>query len=262
MNCAIFLISYDASLARDNRFLKFVSDWEVCCLWLFPVCRLLLLCLHFPANQIHLGHMVSVDSAIQKSIWVCNSASCSLGSYRAVLFTAYPYSFLWCFLSIMGHSSISYLVLEASVSLENWKLVMCHKRCNMKIISEKTKLRHMRKSKANKFLVTLFYYFWAKSLPKQYQFLFAWWKSFKLWFSDSEYVYFHWNRLYFNKNRRILKPAEIVDLLKGVMVLVCCYLMGYIDTSVCYHIIKTQSTIKLYLFFNMLEIADRWVVVI
>ncbi|XP_071538796.1 transmembrane anterior posterior transformation protein 1 [Panulirus ornatus] len=63
--------------------------------------------------------------------------------------------------------------------------------------------------------------------------------------------------LYFNKNRRILKPAEIVDLLKGVMVLVCCYLMGYIDTSVCYHIIKTQSTIKLYLFFNMLEIADR-----
>ncbi|KAK8388183.1 hypothetical protein O3P69_020217 [Scylla paramamosain] len=63
--------------------------------------------------------------------------------------------------------------------------------------------------------------------------------------------------LYFSKNRRILKPAEIVDLLKGVMVLVCCYLMGYIDTSVCYHIIKTQSTIKLYLFFNMLEIADR-----
>ncbi|KAG7158388.1 TAPT1-like [Homarus americanus] len=62
---------------------------------------------------------------------------------------------------------------------------------------------------------------------------------------------------YFNKNRRILKPAEIVDLLKGVMVLVCCYIMGYIDTSVCYHIIKTQSTIKLYLFFNMLEIADR-----
>ncbi|KAG0726119.1 Protein TAPT1 [Chionoecetes opilio] len=63
--------------------------------------------------------------------------------------------------------------------------------------------------------------------------------------------------LYFSKNRRILKPAEIVDLLKGVMVLVCCYLMGYIDTSVFYHIIKTQSTIKLYLFFNMLEIADR-----
>lgn len=63
--------------------------------------------------------------------------------------------------------------------------------------------------------------------------------------------------LYFSKNRRILKPAEIVDLLKGLMVLVCCYLMGYIDTSVCYHIIKTQSTIKLYLFFNMLEIADR-----
>ncbi|KAK4289596.1 hypothetical protein Pmani_037444 [Petrolisthes manimaculis] len=58
-------------------------------------------------------------------------------------------------------------------------------------------------------------------------------------------------------NRRILKPAEIVDLLKGFMVIVCCYLIGNIDTSVCYHIIKTQSTIKLYLFFNMLEIADR-----
>ncbi|CAL4180251.1 unnamed protein product, partial [Meganyctiphanes norvegica] len=62
---------------------------------------------------------------------------------------------------------------------------------------------------------------------------------------------------YSHKKRGILKPAEVVDLLKGIILLICCYLVGYIDSSVCYHIIKTQSTIKLYLFFNMLEIADR-----
>lgn len=56
---------------------------------------------------------------------------------------------------------------------------------------------------------------------------------------------------------RLLKPAESVDLVKGVLLLSCCYIMTWIDTSVLYHLIKTQSTIKLYLFFNILEIADR-----
>lgn len=62
---------------------------------------------------------------------------------------------------------------------------------------------------------------------------------------------------YRNTKHGILKPAEVVDLLKGIILFICCYLVGFIDSSVCYHIIKTQSTIKLYLFFNMLEIADR-----
>ncbi|KAL7643625.1 UNVERIFIED_CONTAM: hypothetical protein RMT77_005608 [Armadillidium vulgare] len=56
---------------------------------------------------------------------------------------------------------------------------------------------------------------------------------------------------------RLMKPAEIIDLLKGALLILCCYVISYIDTSVFYHIIKTQSTIKLYFFFNMLEIADR-----
>ncbi|MCL4126172.1 UNVERIFIED_CONTAM: hypothetical protein GTU68_009455 [Idotea baltica] len=56
---------------------------------------------------------------------------------------------------------------------------------------------------------------------------------------------------------RLMKPAEIVDLLKGSLLIICCYAISYVDTSVLYHMIKTQSTIKLYLFFNMLEIADR-----
>merc|ERR1719361_1702811 len=33
--------------------------------------------------------------------------------------------------------------------------------------------------------------------------------------------------------------------------------MSHIDTSMMYHLIKSQSVIKLYLFYNMLEVGDR-----
>ena len=33
--------------------------------------------------------------------------------------------------------------------------------------------------------------------------------------------------------------------------------MSYVDTSMLYHIIKSQSVIKLYLMYNMIEMADR-----
>lgn len=33
--------------------------------------------------------------------------------------------------------------------------------------------------------------------------------------------------------------------------------MLYIDTSMMYHLIRSQSVIKLYIFFNMLEVSDR-----
>lgn len=33
--------------------------------------------------------------------------------------------------------------------------------------------------------------------------------------------------------------------------------MMYLDTNMLYHLIKSQSVIKLYMFFNMLEIGDR-----
>ncbi len=54
--------------------------------------------------------------------------------------------------------------------------------------------------------------------------------------------------------RALLYPAEIIDLLKGLIMAACVYAMTYIDTSMMYHIIKSQSVIKLYLFYNMLEV--------
>jgi len=45
-----------------------------------------------------------------------------------------------------------------------------------------------------------------------------------------------------------------VDLTKGLLLAVCVYAMTHLDTSVMYHVIKSQSVIKLYLFFNMLEV--------
>ncbi|KAB0800762.1 hypothetical protein PPYR_06501 [Photinus pyralis] len=55
----------------------------------------------------------------------------------------------------------------------------------------------------------------------------------------------------------ILNPAEICDLLKGILIIFCSILMSYIDTNMMYHLIKSQSVIKLYIFYNMLEVADR-----
>jgi len=55
----------------------------------------------------------------------------------------------------------------------------------------------------------------------------------------------------------VLQPAEIVDILKGVILIVSSFLMSYIDIPMLYHIIKSQSVIKLYIFFNMLEVADK-----
>ncbi|KAF8767577.1 Transmembrane anterior posterior like protein [Argiope bruennichi] len=58
-------------------------------------------------------------------------------------------------------------------------------------------------------------------------------------------------------NYRSLQPAEICDLLK--VIILCCvsFSMMYVDTSMLYHIVKSQSVIKLYIMFNMLEVADK-----
>ena len=53
----------------------------------------------------------------------------------------------------------------------------------------------------------------------------------------------------------LLGAAETIDLLKGLIVATCVYVMWHIDTSMMYHIIKSQSVIKLYLFYNMLEVG-------
>ncbi|XP_063381483.1 protein TAPT1 homolog [Cydia fagiglandana] len=57
--------------------------------------------------------------------------------------------------------------------------------------------------------------------------------------------------------KSILKPAETCDVLKGFILLICSILMCYIDTNMMYHLVKSQSVMKLYIFFNMLEVGDR-----
>ena len=54
-----------------------------------------------------------------------------------------------------------------------------------------------------------------------------------------------------------LYPGEIIDLLKGLLIAICVLVFSYIDTSMMYHLIKSQSVIKLYIIFNMLEVGDR-----
>jgi hypothetical protein len=51
--------------------------------------------------------------------------------------------------------------------------------------------------------------------------------------------------------------AEICDVLKVVIVASTCVMMQWIDTSVMYHLVRGQSVIKLYIFYNMLEVADK-----
>ncbi|KAH0554715.1 protein TAPT1 homolog [Cotesia glomerata] len=59
------------------------------------------------------------------------------------------------------------------------------------------------------------------------------------------------------KSERFLRPAEICDLLKGIVVISCCVATTHFDTSIIYHRVKSQSVIKLYIFYNMLEVGDR-----
>lgn len=54
-----------------------------------------------------------------------------------------------------------------------------------------------------------------------------------------------------------LSPAEICDLLKGIVVVGCWAATWKVDTSMMYHLVKSQSVIKLYIFYNMLEVGDR-----
>lgn len=59
------------------------------------------------------------------------------------------------------------------------------------------------------------------------------------------------------RSQRLLTPAEICDLLKGTIWIACTFLMLSVDTNRVYHIIKSQSIIKLYIFYNMIEVGDR-----
>ncbi|XP_025191726.1 protein TAPT1 homolog [Melanaphis sacchari] len=58
-------------------------------------------------------------------------------------------------------------------------------------------------------------------------------------------------------NKKQLSAAEICDLLKMTVLITCFIMLIPLDTSMIYHLIKSQSVIKLYIFFNMLEVGDR-----
>ncbi|XP_065221340.1 protein TAPT1 homolog [Planococcus citri] len=74
-------------------------------------------------------------------------------------------------------------------------------------------------------------------------------------------VYGFFSRLFFAafgyRSKKYLKPAEICDILKITILVICSVVMSYIDTSIVYHLIKSQSVIKLYIFYNLLEVGDR-----
>lgn len=56
---------------------------------------------------------------------------------------------------------------------------------------------------------------------------------------------------------RLLQPAQVCDMLKALILVLCYSMMHYLDYAMIYHLIRGQSVIKLYLIFNMLEVADR-----
>ncbi|XP_058789778.1 protein TAPT1 homolog isoform X1 [Phymastichus coffea] len=59
------------------------------------------------------------------------------------------------------------------------------------------------------------------------------------------------------QKKEYLTSAEICDLLKGIVVFSCWIITWKVDTSMMYHLVKSQSVIKLYIFYNMLEVGDR-----
>ncbi|KAJ6659371.1 hypothetical protein lerEdw1_019103 [Lerista edwardsae] len=58
-------------------------------------------------------------------------------------------------------------------------------------------------------------------------------------------------------DRRLLQPAQVCDIFKGVILMICYFMLHYVDYSMMYHLIRGQSVIKLYIIYNMLEVADR-----
>ncbi|KAI6171162.1 hypothetical protein M3Y97_01069300 [Aphelenchoides bicaudatus] len=51
--------------------------------------------------------------------------------------------------------------------------------------------------------------------------------------------------------------AETCDLLKIVIIVIASIFMQAVDTSMLYHLVRGQGVIKLYIFYNMLEVADK-----
>lgn len=58
-------------------------------------------------------------------------------------------------------------------------------------------------------------------------------------------------------SRKILEPAQTCDILKGIIIVISCCLLNYLDISMMYHIIRGQAVLKLYVFYNIVELADK-----
>lgn len=58
-------------------------------------------------------------------------------------------------------------------------------------------------------------------------------------------------------SHRLFEPAQIIDIVKGLVLIGCAIPMCFMDISVVYHTVRAQAAIKLYMFFNMLEVCDR-----
>lgn len=56
---------------------------------------------------------------------------------------------------------------------------------------------------------------------------------------------------------RLLQPAQVCDVLKGLILVLCFCMMHYVDYSMMYHLIRGQSVIKLYIIYNMLEVPHN-----
>lgn len=55
---------------------------------------------------------------------------------------------------------------------------------------------------------------------------------------------------------RLLQPAQVCDVLKGLILVLCFSMTHYVDYSMMYHLIRGQSVIKLYIIYNMLEVLQ------
>lgn len=56
-------------------------------------------------------------------------------------------------------------------------------------------------------------------------------------------------------SRKILEPAQTCDILKGIIIVISCCILSYLDISMMYHIIRGQAVLKLYVFYNIVEVS-------
>ena len=54
-----------------------------------------------------------------------------------------------------------------------------------------------------------------------------------------------------------LMPDHKADILKGLLIVLSCFILMYFDASRMYHGIRGQAAIKLYVIYNVLEVCDR-----